>query len=228
MDTSDSSLPLVRRGPSLDVSDRGNSFSVAVDNGGDGRWEDVHVGDGEEPEGNAAARGGAGAGTSADPSPGGQQAICHDLIRVGNEVNAVAFAPDGHSVATGSNDAVVRIWRRDGRLVRALRGHEWAVTSVAYSPDNRLLASGSLDKMVRTWDVESGAFLHELQGHDAVVRALAFSRDSQRLASGDGYDSVRFWDAAGGKGLGCLRVNERMSAVAFSPHGRRVVVGTEA
>eukprot|EP00667_Euglena_gracilis_P024912 EG_transcript_28933 len=174
---------------------------MAVDNGGDSRWEEVGVGDYEEQEGNsAAAWGGTGAGTSIGPSPGGQRAICHDLIRVGSEVNAVAFSPDGNSVATGSDDAVVRIWSLDGHMVRDLRGHEKAVTSLAYSPDNRLLASGSRDQMVRTWDVERGTFLCQLEGHNAVVRALAFSHDSQRLASGDGGVSVRFWDAAGGKG----------------------------
>ena len=71
---------------------------------------------------------------------------------------AVAFAPDGHTLATGSDDKSVILWdvrdpTRPQRIGQPLTGHTGSVSSVAFAPDGHTLATGSDDKSVILWDV---------------------------------------------------------------------------
>ena len=68
-------------------------------------------------------------------------------------VIALAFSPDGRTVATGSQErGGARLWRvADGQLLRTLQGHTESVESVAFSPDGKTLASGSRDRTIRLW-----------------------------------------------------------------------------
>jgi WD40 repeat protein len=72
-------------------------------------------------------------------------------------VMQVAFSKDGDTLATGSYDHTVRLWRAaDGALLKILYGHGDYVTDLAFSPSGELLASGSYDGTVILWGVPSG------------------------------------------------------------------------
>jgi WD40 repeat protein len=72
-------------------------------------------------------------------------------------VGAVAYAPDGKSLATTSADGSVRIWDpATGKTLKTLTGHTDSVYAVAYAPDGKTLATGSKDKTVRIWDPATG------------------------------------------------------------------------
>ncbi|MFH0883816.1 MAG: hypothetical protein V2A56_12575, partial [bacterium] len=68
------------------------------------------------------------------------------------DVSSVTFSPDGATLASGSYDNTIKLWRvSDGSLIRTLRGHSSFVLSVAFSPDGTTLASGSQDKTIKLW-----------------------------------------------------------------------------
>ncbi len=53
----------------------------------------------------------------------------------------ISFSPDGKTIASGSVDNMVKLWKLDGTELATLRGHSSAVRSVEFSHDGTILAS---------------------------------------------------------------------------------------
>lgn len=68
-------------------------------------------------------------------------------------VNAVAYHPDGKTLASGMSDATIQLWNtaKQKALGAPLKGHGGSVTSLAFSPDGKTLASASIDRTIRLW-----------------------------------------------------------------------------
>jgi WD40 repeat protein len=106
----------------------------------------------------------------------------------------IAFSPDGHTIASGSNDKTVKLWDvLSGQLLRTLAGHTSGVNSVAFSPDGGTLVSGGDDKTTKLWDTAGGQLLHTLTGHKKEVTSVAFSPNGRTLASGSKDKTIMLW-----------------------------------
>lgn len=111
------------------------------------------------------------------------------------EINALAFSPDGETLAVGRFSPLIELWNVPARKLTAqLPGHLARVMSLAVSPDGKTLASGDQNGTLKLWSLEQREELLHLQAHPALVSSLAFSPDGTVLASG-GPDGVRLWRA---------------------------------
>jgi RNA polymerase sigma factor (sigma-70 family) len=139
---------------------------------------------------------------------------------------AAVLSPDGKALATGGNDAVVKLWDvATAKAVTTFPAKEGTgrASALAFSPDGRTLAAGSpLAPRTVLWDTAAGT---ERLTLPAEATALAFSPDGKRLATGH-FTAIRLWDVATGKELGALRGHAcHVHALAFLPDGQTLVSG---
>ncbi|NUS29772.1 MAG: WD40 repeat domain-containing protein [Streptomyces sp.] len=133
----------------------------------------------------------------------------------------MTFSPNGHTLATASDDRTVRLWDIRTGSTRKLDGHSDVVTSVAFSPDGDTLASGSWDYTVRLWDVTSGKLRTALPGQSQTVDSVAFSPNGHTLTTG-GDSDVHLWNATSGAPQATMighYLGGWVISAAFSPDG---------
>jgi WD40 repeat protein len=154
-------------------------------------------------------------------------------------VEALAFAPDGRTVAMATRDVaagkgrMVRLW--DAQTAREVRHFgTQPVRALAYAPDGKALAAGNEDGSVVLWDVATGRELRRMAGHRREVGSVAFAPDGRLLASSSFDGNLVLWDAATGKEARRLVRGEgrpggavNVLAVAFSPEGRMLAAAEQ-
>jgi WD40 repeat protein len=100
------------------------------------------------------------------------------------------------------------------------------VYAVAVSADGRRAVSGAGDGTVRVWDLDTGKPLPILAGHDGPVLAVAVSADGRRAVSGGDDGTVRVWDLEEGAESAFFTSDSRITELAVTPAGTRVIAGT--
>jgi WD40 repeat protein/serine/threonine protein kinase/tetratricopeptide (TPR) repeat protein len=150
--------------------------------------------------------------------------------RSGSIARAVAFSPDDRLLATGGQDAVVRVWDLTDRRQRfALREHADEVLGVAFPPGGQGLLSVSRDGLACRWELKRGGLVgrRRLEGE---ITCCAVSPDGTALACGGMDGRVLLLGPDGGPAMpgppGAARPHQtRVSALAFSPDGKTLLSG---
>jgi WD40 repeat protein len=141
-------------------------------------------------------------------------------LSLGTQRTALAWSPDGRSLALGTKGAL-GLWDVDpDKPGRALFPGHGTVTALAWSPGGGRLASAGDDHTLRAWDVASGQLLQTLHGHTGPVESLAWSADGKALLSGGLGGVVRAWRTEDGRPTGVLLLLARREHVVLAADGR--------
>ena len=184
--------------------------------------------------------------------------IEQDVFRLHSFCHAIAFSPDGMTLAYGSDNDIELREAQTNRVKGILRGHGIRGTSVmklVFSPDGRTLASTHFAEVsLRLWDVGAAKerYLESpdwwWDDCDPYIESIAFSSDGNTLATTSSY-SVGVWDVKSGRSIARLRpgrsdteltvpympglrtvlnTSRELNAVQFAADGRLFVYGKQS
>jgi WD40 repeat protein len=122
-----------------------------------------------------------------------------------DRVNALRFAPDGKTLATGGGEPTrggeIKLWQvNDGKLLKEFKNvHSDAVFALDFTPDGKYLASGAADKFARVVEVSSGKVVKAFEGHTHHVLGVSWKRDGRTLATAGADNVIKIWDFVSGE-----------------------------
>lgn len=149
----------------------------------------------------------------------------------GQEVAAVAFSPDGVTLAAATYyEGVVRLWDvTRGGEGRVLPGKEFGTRAVAFAPDGKTLAHGGEAGIIHLKDPGTGKEVGRISAGYNLF-SLAFSPDGKTVAASMALfyqRKTRLWDVATGRELHVLpRHEQRIDTLLFPGDGSRVITAS--
>jgi RNA polymerase sigma factor (sigma-70 family) len=150
--------------------------------------------------------------------------------------DAVAFAPDGQSLAVvhGRKEIQVRDFPGGGLRVAfplpgsakyLVDGGEYWEYQVRFSADGKTLVLATHGGVAHRWDLATGKELLPLKGHVGPVTGIHVHPDHKTVITTSEDGLIRRWDAQTGKELSAPAGYAGSVQAAYSPDGRLAAVG---
>ncbi|TWU08791.1 Serine/threonine-protein kinase PknB [Symmachiella macrocystis] len=140
------------------------------------------------------------------------------------DVRTVKWHPnDGKRLVSGNVAGNLRMWSREGKLLKRWRGHpNSSVWEIAWSPDGKTLASAGADGTIALSN-DQGALQSVIDTKKGAVSTVAWSPDGKRLLTANrGSGEVCVWKRDGTPGPVFAGHTAGPMCAAWSPDGQRV------
>ena len=162
-----------------------------------------------------------------------RDAVTGDTVRTwtGHEidVNDVRFSDDGSLLATGGDDALLKVWDpATGDLIASILGQGPALGQSFDADGSHLTAVWPDEGMLRVIDPDTGQLIREIAGLDSIPLDTAISPDGERVAVAMIFvDEAVVFDVATGDELFRLpRHRYSVNSISWSPDGRRIATAS--
>ena len=143
------------------------------------------------------------------------------------EVQSVAFSPDGNLLASGSSNNIIRLWRvKDGSLLKTVKAPN-PVYRVAFLSDEALVSFSTYRTICDSWNIRDEKWLEPMQGPSEWDQGVDFLSEGQILSTYSIWDhAIRLWRVSDGKRLQTFRGQRDIKSTALSPDGQLLASGS--
>jgi WD40 repeat protein len=147
-----------------------------------------------------------------------------------NSVTALAYSPNGKTLAAAYNDGEIWLWNtqtlKHVHLVSSL-GNAHLVDALAYSPDGKTLAAGGL-QLTEVWDTATFR-TEKLWGPSDIYEVLSLAYvPGGRIIAVDYGATIELWDVTSGKVVDKISPppgSEDLASMSLSPTGSILAAG---
>ncbi|KAJ1567998.1 cleavage stimulation factor, 3' pre-RNA, subunit 1, partial [Cladochytrium tenue] len=169
-------------------------------------------------------------GARGGSSEGGERPVVRTLYDHAAAVNAVAFHPNGTVLASGSDDAHIKLYDlTKGGVKRGFRYFQDAhpVLSISFHPSGDFLLAGTEHECVRIYDVLTfKCFTPTTPPRDELkgpVNKVLFAPQGNVFATAGGDGTLRLYDTVAGRQVNAVAAahgGAPLASLAFSRNGR--------
>jgi len=150
----------------------------------------------------------------------------HNLEGHGNIIHALAFSPDGVTLASGSGDKSIRLWNIEtGETTRTFETRSF-VHELEYAPTGKFLTACSRYATVERFDINTGEVTMQFKGHKGDVRTASYFDNGNLLVSAGFDETIKLWDAASGELTDSYALDDRIWALATHESGKIAAGGS--
>ena len=143
--------------------------------------------------------------------------------RVAWRVDAPTLPGDGAGVLASAAGKKLRLWSRDGALIREYPDHPSTIADIQWRPDAPVLASTAYGKLF-FWSPDSIEPLREFNWQGSML-ALAWSPKAEYIAAGAQDCTVHFWKLETGEDLQMSGYPRKVRELSWDATGRYLATG---
>lgn len=155
---------------------------------------------------------------------GGNLQVTNTLTSPWGGINEIIWSPDGHLLASASEDMSLRIWdAHNGQMRHELGNHNSPITAIAWHPQDPDQLASTAYNVITIWNVSSGQLVANFTHPTAsgLFSALAWHPDGTSLAATGFGNQIVLWDTVKITSHPPIEtITSHLSQLAWSPSGR--------
>jgi WD40 repeat protein len=150
---------------------------------------------------------------------------CNHLTGHTADIWSVDISPDSNLIVSAGMDGAIKLWQRDGTLLKTFQNESVAVWSVKFSSDGQMIVSGHNDGNVKLWRLDE-ATPKIIANYSTTARVVNFNLEGQIVASGHDNGVVNLWSMDGVL-LGSFKHPNQAAAIIFVPNSQLIITQAE-